>query len=518
MADGPVQVVWFKRDLRVQDHAALHHAAAAGPVVLLYVFEPAVLAAPTSDRGQVGFVLESLLELDRELRALGAFLTVRCGAVVDVLAALDDELRALGGVAAVHGHEETGELVTYARDRAVGQWLAGRGILWHEYPQNGVVRRLPSRDGWSRRWQERMTAPSWPIPERLRPALPVPARTQLPSLDELALPPSGVVARQPGGMAAAQATLASFLTERGEDYQRAMSSPVAGWQACSRLSPHLAWGTISVRTVYQALQARVAAVRALPRAARGGWLASLRGFGGRLRWHCHFMQKLEDAPRLECENVHRGFDGLREDDWDEARFVAWCEGRTGYPMVDACMRCLRHTGWLNFRMRAMLVSFAAHHLWLHWRRVGEHLARCFVDYEPGIHWSQVQMQSGVTGINTVRIYSPKKQLADQDPEGVFVRRWVPELAKVPLAALAEPHRLSEAEQVAAGCRIGVDYPAPIVDHAAAVAAAKARIAARRRVGEVRAESRRVYEKHGSRKRPTARRGRQSAGEVRNPQV
>jgi deoxyribodipyrimidine photo-lyase len=449
--------------------------------------------------------LESLAELDAALRERGAFVCVRHGEVREVLAALDDELRATGGIAAVHSHEETGELVTYERDVAVGRWLEERGVPWREYPQHGVVRRLASRDGWSRLWEQRMRAPMWPTPERLASALPVPKRSALPTLDELGLPESTVVERQRGGMREGAALLRSFLYERGETYRTAMSSPLDGWDACSRLSTHLAWGTVSVRTAYQALAVRTAEVRALPPKARGGWLGSLSSFGGRLRWHCHFMQKLEDAPRLEVDNVNRAFDGLREHDWDEARFVAWCEGRTGYPMVDACMRCLRATGWLNFRMRAMLVSFAAHHLWLHWRRVGEWLARCFVDYEPGIHWSQVQMQSGVTGINTVRIYSPKKQLLDQDPQGVFVRRWVPELAQVPLAKLAEPATMTADEQAAAGCRIGVDYPAPIVEHDAAVKAAKARIYAMRRTDEARQESQKVFAKHGSRKRPMRRR-------------
>jgi deoxyribodipyrimidine photo-lyase len=501
VVDGSVQVVWLKRDLRVHDHAALCAAAAAGPVVVLYVFEPPLLAAETADRRQWDFVHGSLAELGRALRARGAWLTVRVGDVVPILAQLDDDLRGLGGIAHVHSHQETGDAWTFARDRAVGAFLGERGIPWSEHAQDGVVRRLPTRDGWSRRWEERMSAPLLPAPAALRavPATLVPPG-ELPDLDALAVPALGPFEAQPAGEAAGRATLQSFLCERGEPYQAAMSSPLFGWDACSRLSPHFAYGTVSLRTAHHALLARQDEVRALNPAQRGGWLKSLRSFAGRLRWHCHFMQKLEDEPAIEFHNMNRAFDGLREGEFDAARFAAWAEGRTGYPMVDACMRCLRATGWLNFRMRAMLVSFAAYHLWLHWRPVGVHLARCFVDYEPGIHWSQSQMQSGVTGINTVRIYSPQKQLRDQDPEGVFVRRWVPELARVPLAKLAEPHTMTADEQAAAGCRIGVDYPAPIVDAAAAVAAAKQRIYGARRTPDARAESARVFAQHGSRKR------------------
>ena len=216
--------------------------------------------------------------------------------------------------------------------------------------------------------------------------------------------------------------------------------------------------------MHQATEARICTL------SQGGpeerrFAHALRGFAGRLRWHCHFMQKLEDEPQIEHRNFARSCDGLREDDFDATRFAAWCEGATGYPMVDACMRSLCATGWLNFRMRAMLVSFAAYHLWLHWREPGLFLARQFLDFEPGIHWSQMQMQSGTTGINTLRMYSPIKQAQDHDPQGLFIRRWLPELGGVPLANLAAPWTMSPAEQRASGCVIGRDYPAPIVDHA-----------------------------------------------------
>lgn len=504
------QVVWLKRDLRLDDHEPLLLACrSGGPVLVLYIVEPALLQAPESDRGYWRFVWDALRELDQGLRARGARLTIRHGEATAVFAALDDSLRSLGGIGRVLSHQETGNAITFARDRAVDRWLRQRGIPWQEATQDGVIRRLDDRDGWARRWQQRMQQPLLPAPDRIR-AVPeslVPA-ADLPDLDDLALPPSTILQPQRGGATAAHDLLQSFLEHRGRDYQREMSSPRTAFQACSRLSPHFAQGTISLRTVHQALAARSQELRDLPRTERGNFLVSLRSFAGRLRWHCHFMQKLEDEPAIEFHNMHRGYDGLREGEFDEARFLAWCEGRTGFPMVDACMRCLRHQGWINFRMRAMLVSFAAYHLWLHWRPLGLHLARCFVDFEPGIHWSQVQMQSGTTGINTVRIYSPAKQLKDHDPDGAFVRHWVPELQHVPVAHLAEPHRMTLAEQQACGFRPGTDYPLPLVDAKAAVAAAKQRIYALRRTADARQESQRVYAQHGSRKRPATRARRQ----------
>lgn len=168
-------------------------------------------------------------------------------------------------------------------------------------------------------------------------------------------------------------------------------------------------------------------------------------------------------------------------------------------MVDACMRCVTSTGWLNFRMRAMLVSFASYHLWLDWRPTARHLARHFLDFEPGIHYSQFQMQSGTTGINTVRIYSPVKQAMDQDPTGTFVRRWVPELSGVPDAWIFEPHKMPGDLQILSGCRIGRDYPAPVVDHKEAVAAAKSRLFAIRSTRAARSEADAVQIRHGSRR-------------------
>ena len=292
------------------------------------------------------------------------------------------------------------------------------------------------------------------------------ALADLPTLASLGVAPARPLPA--AGEGAAWAVLDGFLGGRGRDYRRAISSPLTAADGCSRLSPHLAFGTVSLRCVHQATEATIARTddRTLAHA--------LRGFAGRLRWHCHFMQKLEDEPAIEEHNFARAYDGLRDSAFDRERFEAWCEARTGFPMVDACMRSLRATGWLNFRMRAMLVSFAAYHLWLHWREPGQFLARQFLDYEAGIHWSQMQMQSGTTGINTLRIYSPTKQAADHDPQGVFVRRWLP--------VFGTPA-----------------YPKPIVDERGALAFAKERLYTLRATPEARAEADAVQQHHGSRK-------------------
>jgi deoxyribodipyrimidine photo-lyase len=212
------------------------------------------------------------------------------------------------------------------------------------------------------------------------------------------------------------------------------------------------------------------------------------------------MQKLEDEPELEFQNISRVYDGLRENEFNQERFAAWKEGKTGYPMIDACMRALNETSWINFRMRAMLVSFASNHLWLHWRPTAVHLAQHFLDFEPGIHFSQFQMQSGTTGINTIRIYSPAKQVIDHDPTGVFIKQYVPELANVPNEFLPEPHRMPLDMQSKIGCIIGKDYPSPIVEHSKAYKAAKEKIFAIRQSNLAITDAKRVFVKHGSRKK------------------
>jgi deoxyribodipyrimidine photo-lyase len=309
----------------------------------------------------------------------------------------------------------------------------------------------------------------------------------------------------PGERAGLQ-VLDDFLGGRGRGYRRSLSSPLTAETGCSRISAHLAFGALSLRVVHQRTEAAIAAAQAGgDRALASG----LRGFAGRLRWHCHFMQKLESEPAIEFRHFARACDGLRPGDdapespvWgvtQDSRLRAWQDGMTGYPMVDACMRSLNATGWLNFRMRAMLVSFASYHLWLHWRPTGLHLARQFTDFEAGIHWSQMQMQSGTTGINTLRIYSPSKQALDQDPQGDFIRRWVPELAQVPLAWLHRPWTMDATRQRESLCVIDTHYPAPIVEEQAAARLAKDAMFGLRKQRAARAEADRIQDRHGSRK-------------------
>lgn len=505
------QVVWFKRDLRWHDHAALAHASQRGPLRCIYVVEPGLWQQADAALQHFEFVRESLVALDAALRQRGGRLEVWHGEITAVLGRIGQQ----APFAQLHAHQETGNSWTFARDLQVARWCRAQGVGWHEYPQFGVVRALRDRSQWQAAWERHMAAPqsqvdTWAFAPALPPAL-APNLASAPGqhsahglpahMTDVAHMPAPAhlrhnpPQRQRGGRPLALETLRHFVSARSIGYRGGISSPLSAPDACSRLSAHLAWGCISLREVVQHTRTHMAQLP--PTAARHR--AGLAAFISRLYWHCHFIQKLESEPAIEWRNMHRGYDGLREHDFNPAHLEALQNARTGWPMVDACVTMLHQTGWLNFRMRAMLVSVAAYPLWLHWRPVGEWLATQFLDYEPGIHWSQMQMQSGTTGINTTRVYNPIKQAQDHDPQGRFVRHWLPNLRRVPDTWLFEPWRMPANVQAACGVQVGPHTATPVVDLALATAQAKKRLHSLRQTPAVRAGKPAVVAQHASRK-------------------
>jgi len=492
----PIQLVWFKRDLRTQDNDALALAGQVGAVIPLYVFEPALWQQSDASARQLEFAIESVQALRHELAALGMPLLVRVGPILQVL----QQLTASHRIDAIWSHQETGNAWTFARDRAVAAWLRARAIAWHQPRPFGIVRGLRLRRGWAAQWERFVCAAPAAAAVLRAPAGLEPGR--IPTSAQLGMAPDPCPQRQRGGRNRGLAALAGFTTidGRGARYHREMSSPRTATRACSRISPHLAFGSISLREVVAASRATRERLADVPGASSAVQQRALVAFESRLHWHCHFMQKLETEPALEFEPVHPGYRGMRPAHSDPARLAGWAAGQTGWPFVDACMRMLDAGGWINFRMRAMLIAVASYHLWLPWRDTGLVLARRFTDYEPGIHWPQVQMQSGVTGINIPRIYNPIKQSQDQDPDGAFIRRWIPELARVPATWIHQPWKMPLAMQRSFGCVIGSDYPEPLCDHEHAARWARAQITAWRRRPGMFEHNHAVLVRHGSRRR------------------
>lgn len=479
-----MNVVWFKRDLRLRDHAPLKAALeSAGEHLLLYIHEPTVWAHPAYSDRHWRFVREGLDDMNAQLDPLGASIFEWTGDPAKLFA----DWAASGELHAVYSYLETGLQVTFDRDLQVAAMLRNNGVPWHEFQQNGVQRGRKNRKGWRSDWYAFMgaaqDAPDW---SRFRPAVGFaspPEHPARPSSSTQLSPPEQRM--QPGGERKAHAYLRSFVEERVADYSRSISKPAASRTGCSRLSPYIAWGNLSIRQVYQAQSVA---------SGQRGYKRQFRAFSDRLRWHCHFIQKFEMEDAMEFRDVNRGYEAL-EKPLNPDLVSAWKSGQTGFPLIDACMRCLAATGYINFRMRAMLVSFLTHHLWQPWQAGVEHLAGLFLDFEPGIHYPQFQMQAGVTGINTVRIYNPVKQAEDHDADGRFIKQWVPELEALDPPHVYAPWKLPPMEAVMLGFELGRDYPKPVVDLERAARRAREALYRHRAQPAVQREAMRILARH-----------------------
>ena len=488
-----INIFWFRRDLRIEDNCALSDLVRLGSYGAIYIHDTSIIASNDFSRMHLDFINDSLKELSKDFRSQDGHLNIFTGAAVDIFNELIGEYNILN----VYSNQDTGNGVTRARDEKLKDLFIKNRVEWSTYQNNGVIDGLNNRDGWSSSWNKEMlkpiiTKPS--ISESKKLNVKFSGYNQINNIVEHV----DYEKKYVGGATKGLAQLDEFLNLNGRFYSKHISSPLTSENSCSRLSPYITYGNLSIRQITQATRTRQEKLR--QKRSRDGWLGSLSAFSSRLRWHCHFIQKLEMQPNLEFTNMVSAYDGMR-DDYSGKYFEAWKRGCTGYPMVDACMRFLKTNGWINFRMRAMLVSFASYNLWLDWRPTSKFLSKYFIDYEPGIHYNQFQMQSGVTGINAIRIYNPVKQQGDHDPDGLFVKKWCPELSVVPKEYLQFPHLMSESFQKKIGCIIGKSYPEPIVDLKISSLKAKKIIYSIRSSSAAKKQSQLAYELHGSRRKP-----------------
>lgn len=446
-----LQIVWLKRDLRLEDNEAIYNALNTGEqILLIYVFENLLLNDPHYSKRHWDFIKQSLTDLNNQLKPYNSKVLIVNSDIIPTI----NQLQSFYQIKNIFSHQETGILTTYNRDKTFQRYCRNNLISWHENINNGVQRSLKNRE----HWVEKCNAYFEKVPLKFQPKqnqlLEIDYIFKLESLFQITdLTTDFETPFQKGGRTMGLKYLDSFLDKRYVNYMSNISKPELSRTGCSRISPYIAWGNLSVREVYH---------KAYHLKEVSNHKKSLEAFMSRLRWQSHFIQKFEMEHTMEEASINKGFHKLKKNISHDYQ-VAWRTGQTGFPLVDACMRCLNETGYLNFRMRALVVSFFTHNLWQPWQEATTHLSQMFLDFEPGIHFPQLQMQAGETGTNMLRIYNPVKNSYEYDPEAVFIKKWVPELKNLNVHFIHEPYLMTEMDQVFNNLKLGIDYPKPIVN-------------------------------------------------------
>ena len=457
-------LVWFRDDLRLADHPALRAAAHRGAVVPLYVHAPHELEPWAPGAASRWWLHHSLGRLDEQLRAIGSRLVIRAG---DSLAELTEVAARLGADAVYWSRSF--EPQARRRDEDVAAGLIARGLEVRTFNASLLVE--PERVGNAAGRPFQVFTPFWNTLRPLVAAELIAAPRQLPArsdpgglrVDELELLPkqdwaAGLAACWQPGEPAAHARLAEFL---GRLPAYASAREIPGIPGTSQLSPWLHFGEISPAWVWQAAAARFEASTAddQARASAETFMRELawREFANHLLWH--FPQTPEHPLRSQFERLAWRSDG--------AGFRAWSHGRTGYPLVDAGMRELWHTGWMHNRVRMVVASFLVKHLLIPWQEGAKWFWDTLVDADLAnntLGW-QWAAGCGADAAPYFRVFNPVLQGQKFDPAGDYVRRYVPELAALPDKWLHQPWKAPPAVLAAVGARLGSTYPAPIVDHA-----------------------------------------------------
>lgn len=452
-------IVWIRRELRLQDHLALWSAAQdASSVIPLFILDASFHGAA---QARQLVVRDGITELRRSLRSIGGDLIIRSGEPDQVIHALLRESGAAGVYCTKEYHPGL-----RLRDSAIRSSVESANKIWREFKDHVLFEEeeILSKSAsapftvftpYSHAWKERQEEVPPPLPPISAISVPMLPSIEFPELAE----PAGTDRpdeRPRGGESRAHAALDAFLGHGVRSYHTEREFPAR--PGTSRLSHHLSSGSLGIRTAYHALREHRAALRGIARQGPDSFLTELI-------WREFYYQILANHPRVAGGSFKQGFDRLA---WssDEAAFAAWKSGMTGYPIVDAAMRQLAGEGWMHNRCRMIVASFLTKDLHIDWRKGEDHFMHTLADGDAALNNGGWQWSAG-TGNDAqpwFRIFNPTLQSKKFDPKGAYIRKYVPELARVPSTFVHEPWSLPPELQREYGCRIGKEYPAPIVDH------------------------------------------------------